>query len=171
MSTGNPESRNRTRRLLRVLGAVMVPAVAIVALAVPASADQQCRSFSSGVVCLTINRLSDGQYAVDLGIDVHMSRQDAQAIIDAPGDPFTAKVVGADTFFDNDLFGVPMVGIGATDESGLSADFHRVVLPSSLNEDDSPGDRVDEVFGRIRFVDPRTNLGRTFDTPEIHALF
>jgi len=44
--------------------------------------------------CLFIEKPNAGQWRhrVHMGIDYKMSRSDAQAIIDAPGDPFTAKM-------------------------------------------------------------------------------
>ncbi|MET9338932.1 hypothetical protein [Nonomuraea sp. NPDC003804] len=172
MVISSPASRGHTkRRLLRRL-AVLTTALAlpIVALAGPASAEQQCRAGNGAVVCLSIDGLANSTYAVHIGIDVSMSRQDAQAIIDAPGDPVSARVLGADTFDDN-LFSVPLTAVWASAESGLSAEFDIIVNPFQLDEDDAPGDRGDEVFGRVRFVDPRTNTSRTFNTPEIHRDF
>lgn len=173
MATSNPAPRGRTkRRLLRALGVVMAPAAAIVVMAGPAFAEQRaCDPKPTHNVCLTIYPLSDGNYKVTLGIDVHMSQQDAQAIIDRPGDPFTGKVLGSDSSHDPKqfLFNVPLDRVHATAGFGLSADFSTIVSPDHLNEDDSPGNRVDEVFGRVRLIE-RSAI-RDFDTPEIHNTF
>ena len=175
MTSTNPGARNRVKRhLLRALGAIMAPAAAIVVMAVPASAAplQACSGLTTSNSCLTIELRDDGNYDVSLGIDFYMSQQDAQAVIDAPGSPFTAKVVGVDSHSDlpQNLFSVPLVRLGASAQFGLSADFTTVVSPALLNEDDEEGNRVDDVQGVIRLVDARFG-SRTFNTPEIHAIF
>ncbi|MEU4559414.1 hypothetical protein AB0F72_13595 [Actinoplanes sp. NPDC023936] len=168
--------------LRRILIGAAATATALVvtaapALAAPASASslprQVCRGdgFGSGW-CLFIERAGE-QYRVHLGIDIFMSRSDAQAIIDAPGDPLSARVLGGDTWPDGDdnLFNVPITTLGASDGFGLSCDFDTVVGAQFLDEDNVPGNRGDEVFGRITFRNPLTKKNTTFDTPEIAETF
>ncbi|MBG0831492.1 hypothetical protein HS041_27520 [Planomonospora sp. ID67723] len=175
MATSKPASRDRTkRRLLRALGVVLAPVTAIVVMAGPAFAEQRaCTTRPTHNVCLTIYPLDDGNYKVTLGIDVHMSQQDAQAIIDRPGDPFTGRVFGSDSSNEPKqfLFAVPLDRdtVIATAEFGLSAGFSTIVSPDQLNEDNSPGNRVDEVFGRVRLIERAAS--RDFNTPEIHNTF
>jgi hypothetical protein len=132
----------------------------------PASAEMRCTGASASNVCLVINHVGNGIYDVHLGIDAHMSRQDAQAIIDAPGEPFSGKIYGADSSAQY-LFDIPVTDVGASTESGLSANFDITVSGAWLNEDSGR----DEIFGRIRLYDARTGTTRIFDTPQIHGSF
>lgn len=172
MTTSTTGSRNRVQgRLLKALSMAMASALGIVLMAVPASAEQRCTGNTSSNVCLTITPLGNRTYRVQIGIDYRIGLQAAQAIINAPGDPFTAVIKGDDELPDLTLFGVPLTGLGATASAGLSADFERVVPGSWLDEDQLPGWGDDDVYGQIKFVDPRTNARRTFDTPVIHDEF
>lgn len=141
--------------------------VAVMLTATPASADQRCNTTRISNVCLTIQHGGNSIYDVTLGIDVHMSRADAQEIINAPGDPFTGTVYGADDG-EEALFTIDITNLVATDEFGLSGEGFVTVGGSLLNED---RDGRDEVFGRIVLVDSRTGRERTFNTPEISRNF
>ncbi|SDX22749.1 hypothetical protein SAMN05421504_102732 [Amycolatopsis xylanica] len=163
-------SRPWKRRIARAAALTAAGASALVLTAVPSMAAQKCTGAAVANVCLAIDRLSNGEYAVHLGIDWHISKSDAAAII-LGGGPLTAEMIGDDAFSDDHLFTVPLTDAGASDASGLSIDFDRVVPASFLDEDDTPFDRVDEVFGRIRITDRRTNTTQTFDTPEFVQRF
>lgn len=158
----------------------------VVALAAPATAapsgpaplalpQQKCKvgAPNNSAWCLYIEKPNATQrrYNVRVNIDLKMSRADAQAIIDAPGEPFTAAMWGDDPSNNDYLFGVPMVTLSASDASGLSATFTSNVRGEALDEDDSIGDRGDEVWAKITFRDPRTGQARTFDTPNINDRF
>ncbi|MEV0387595.1 hypothetical protein [Nonomuraea sp. NPDC050643] len=175
MSTTTSRSHGRgRRRLLRLAAFVVAPLAAITALAAPAHADGplcgNARDPGGHNVCMWIDALGDDIYRVHVGIDVHMSVQDAQAIIDGSGgNPFVTKIFGADPFFDNAEFNLGLVVIGASQEAGLSADFERIVPKSWLNEDPGPGDR-DELFARVVLNDPRGG-SRSFRTPEWRQQF
>jgi hypothetical protein len=65
---------------------------------------------------------------------------------------------GQDTFSDDDLFPVFLTGIGAFDESGLSADFDVAVAQFSMDEDDDLFDDVDEVHADIDVRSRRPGL-------------
>jgi len=158
--------------------AAAVVMTATPALAAPSAAAalprQVCRGDGFGSSwCLFIERTSNGEFHVHLGIDVFMSRSDAQAIIDVPGDPFSARVLGRDSWPDSDdnLFNVPITVLGAADGVGLSSDFDTIVGGQFLDEDNVPGNRGDEVFGKITFRNPLTKTTSTFDTPEIDENF
>ena len=175
MSTSNPGSRpgsrGRARRgalraVLAVTGAV---AVAVGLMAAPAAAQQSCTGAADANVCLSIERLDDGNYAVHIGIDVRMSQQDAQAIIDQPGDPFTTWMMGSD-WFDDSLLSLPMTGLGAW-EGGLGADFDRVATSAELDEDSDWWDDDDEVFARIWLYDRRSGSTREFRSDTFHGTF
>jgi hypothetical protein len=160
------------RRLLRALAVVTAPALGIVLMAGPASAGQRCNYTSEYNACLTITRISTGQYKVLIGIDFHRYTQsEAQAIIRA--DPsrkfFYSLLYGADAVQDNIIAIMSTTRVGSS-EAGLSAEFERVVSASDLNEDPLPG-AFDEVYGEIHFTEPRTGAIRTFKTPEIAGLF
>ncbi|MEO3859828.1 hypothetical protein [Acrocarpospora sp. B8E8] len=149
----------------------MASVLGIVLMAGPASAaERKCAGNASYNVCLTIIPLGNRTFRVVLGIDYRIGLQAAQTIINAPGDPYFARIMGDDDVPDLTLFWVPLTGLGASAEAGLSADFERVVPGSWLDEDDLLGNR-DEVYGRITFVDPRNNKSRTFETPNIYDEF
>ncbi|MFD8493969.1 hypothetical protein [Amycolatopsis sp. NPDC059657] len=166
MSTSRPWKR----RITRAAAITAVGASALVMSAVPSMAAQKCTGAAEANVCLSIDRLSNGEYAVHLGIDWHISKSDAEAII-LGGGPLRAEMIGDDAFSDDHLFDVPLTDAGASDGFGLSIDFDRVVPAFFLDEDNTPFDRTDEVFGRIKITDRRTNSTRTFDTPEFVQRF
>jgi hypothetical protein len=95
----------------------------------PASASQGCTGqLPRSNVCLSISQLSDGNYAVHVGIDDVMSVPDCHAIVDPPGDPFFTVVMSGST----QLFFIPETDIGCSADFGLGADFDVTVLPSQL---------------------------------------
>jgi hypothetical protein len=162
------------RRLKRTLGLALAPTAAFVlmagVMAAPASAEQRCTGAAGSNVCLSIDDFNGG-FRVHIGIDVHMSLAQAQAILDAPGDPFSARMMGSDPLSDDVLFNVHLTDEGASAGSGLSADFDMVASRSQLNEDDSFFDDVDEVFGRVKLVDPGTGAVTFYNSPIISRVF
>jgi hypothetical protein len=145
----------------RRVAAVVAVAFATVALtATTASAQSACRSQVGSVNCFSIDPVGNGDYKVHLGIDVDMSRADAQTFIDHPGEEFSAKLYGDDPVWDNALKNVPVTWSAAWD-GGLSAEFD-VVLDRRVLDEDSDG--RDELYSLIRLWDPRTNTTRTFTT-------
>jgi len=151
--------------------ATLLAAGASVATAGPAAADQVCNSGTGYVTCFSLTRLDDGTIAVHLGIDVTMSRADAQAIIDSPGEEFSASIVGQDPAFDNTQMTVPVTWSQAWD-GGLSAEMDAIATFQQLNEDDGFFDGyLDELFGRIKLRDPRTQRTRTFTTRVITGYY
>jgi hypothetical protein len=165
--------RNRLHldRAGRVAVAVLVACGAMAVLAGPASAEQRCRSGPGYVTCFSLERMNNTNIAVHIGIDVHMSQEDAQAIINAPGEEFSAKVFGDDEFFDNALINVPVTWSAAGTE-GLSAEFDTVASWAQLDEDNSYwSGYVDELYASIKLVDPRTTVVRTFNTAIITGYY
>jgi hypothetical protein len=171
-----PACRLRARRALGRVGAALTALAVAAGLmtisAGPAGADQVCSSGSDHVICFNLTRMNGtSDITVHLGIDVHMSRQDAQAIIDSPGEEFSAVVIGDDPVYDNTQKSVPVTWSAAW-EGGLSAELDVVATFAELNEDDGFFDGyVDELFGRIRLVDPRTGRVRTFNSPTISGYY
>ncbi len=148
-------------RLVRVTLAAVIAVGALVVGATSASAAQSCRGVSgSHAICISVEPIGNNDYAVHIGIDVNMSRQDAEAILAPPGDEFLAKLYGDDTWFDNFLKYVPLTNSWAWD-GGLSAEFDGVVDGCVLDEDWDGGD---EVYGRVFLTDHRSGATRTFDT-------
>jgi hypothetical protein len=145
------EPRTRTKRsLLGVIAIIAATVAGMIALTGPAFATQRCGPAFASIVCLEIQKLSDGNYAVHVGIDYHISLQAAQEIIDQPGDPFfTVAMSGSTT-----LFFIPLTQLGASAD-GLGAGFDVTVLPSQL------GGRT--VFARMKLTDNRSGI-RFFDT-------
>jgi hypothetical protein len=168
-----PTNILRSRRLRRTLGLAVAPAAALVlmagVMAAPASAEQRCTGAPASNVCLSIENFNDG-FSVHIGIDIHMSRAQAQAILDAPGEPFSARMMGSDPVSDDVLFNVRLTGESAWD-GGLSADFDMNAARSQLDEDDSFFDDVDEVFGRVKLVDPGTGATIFYNSPIISRVF
>ena len=164
-------ARTRARRALLAAAATLLAVGTSITLASPASADQVCNSGTGWATCFNLTRLDNGTIAVHLGIDVTMSRADAQAIIDSPGQEFSASVVGQDPAFDNTQMTVPVTWSQAWD-GGLSAEMDAVATFQQLNEDDGFFDGyVDELYGRIKLFDPRTQRTRTFTTRVITGYY
>lgn len=159
------------RRLGRAAAVLALAGGTIGAMASPASAEQTCNSGTGYVVCFDLTRLPDGNIAVHLGIDITMSRQDAQAIIDSPGEEFSAKIYGDDPVWDNAQVSVPVTWSNAWD-GGLSAEFDMVATFAQLNEDDGYFDGyIDELYGQIKLWDPRYNRTRTFTSNNITGYY
>jgi hypothetical protein len=148
-----PRSRTK-RRLLQLLTGTVVVSGAIALTAVPASAAQTCTGRTDSNLCLSIDRRPDGNYAVHVGIDVHMPLEQAQEYVDDAGVPFGVWLRGDDGYLNEYLAWVPITDLVATAESGLSADFDTVVSGRSLDEDHGG---TDEVRARVTLVDTDTN--------------
>ncbi|SDJ06301.1 hypothetical protein [Nonomuraea jiangxiensis] len=171
----SPIQRKRSGRIGRMLIVTSAVLVAAVALAGPASADpppvNTCTGGTGHTICFSLDRQDDGNIAVHLGIDVAMSRADAQAIIDHPGEEFSAKIFGDDPVYDNGLVSVPVTWSAAWD-GGLSAEFDRVATFAQLNEDDGYFDGyIDELYGRIELVDFRSGQTRGFNSAVITGYY
>lgn len=170
-TTKDPGSRSRLkRRLVRLTVAVAAVAGAIGAMATPASAAQTCTGETASNVCLSINQLNDGTYAVHVGIDVHMSLAAAQEYIDDQGDPFQVVVKGDDKF-DDTLFSVPRTALSASSGSGLSGDFDVIVFGFQLDEDHDWWDNHDEVYAWITLTDTDTGNSVDFGSNQITGYF
>lgn len=149
------------RGVLRLLIAATAFLGAVGLMTGPASAAQTCTGRPDSNLCLAINGVGNGNFAVHVGIDVHMSRDEAQEYIDDPGDPFTVWIRGDDGEF---LFTLPTTALGASEESGLSGDFDRIVPGTALNEDSGQ----DEIVAFVILTDTDTNtVTRTFTSNPI----
>ncbi len=153
------------RGFLGLLTIAMASVLGIVLMSGPASAAQQCTYTADYNACLFITRQSTGDYLVRFGIDLRkLSKKEAQTIIDAPGHPFYANLIGSD-FKDEDFIGqISTTRVWASTESGLSGEGARVFSRSALNEDP---EGCDELYARIAFIDPRTGASRGWTTPQI----
>jgi hypothetical protein len=130
-----------------------------------------CRSqANSYIVCFSISQvgLAGPNFTVHVGIDVTMSRQDAQNIIDAPGQEFSATLYGEDPVFDDTLKAIRVTSSWAWD-GGLSAEFDTPASAELLDEDSS--DPTDEIFARVRLRIPSTGATRSFRTNNINEPF
>jgi hypothetical protein len=161
----NAPPRGRTkRRLPRALLAVAMTLGLVGAMAGTASAVQRCTGAADSNVCLRIEGVGNGLFAVHVGIDYHISGDEAREYIDDPGDPFTVWIRGQDNGPNEFLFTLPMTAIGASDEFGLGADFDLTVPGSWLNEDNG----TDEIVAVLTLTDTDTNtVTRTFRSPVI----
>jgi hypothetical protein len=154
------------KRIAPAVAAMAVTGGAVATMTTPASAywDQVCDSRSTHITCISINPGGSKHFMVHIGIDIYMSRADAQAIIDAYGEEFSAKVIADDPVYDNALFNMPVTWSAAGDH-GLSAEFDLDVWSSQLNEDNGFFEGyLDEVYANIKLYDPRTGVTRTYRT-------
>ncbi|MGC7097345.1 hypothetical protein ACPZ19_21940 [Amycolatopsis lurida] len=122
--------------------------------------------------CLRVTYIGGHDYAVHVGIDVYMSQADAEAIVAGPGNAFLpAILVGDDpgTASDDDLAQLPLTGEVAGSDH-LAAEFYAIVRDTVLNEDSSSGE-TDELYARIRYVDPRDGLTHGFFTGGVTGKF
>lgn len=165
-----PLNRRRRTVLARRVGGTITAAgiavAAIVGTASAASAASTCRSGTGYVNCFSINGSAFPN--VHIGIDVFMSPQDAQAMLDCPGQEFSAAIWGSDTFSDDFLFNMPLSEawvFSANGTSGLSAEFGTTVDAKMLDED---WDSDDDVYGKVKLRDCRTGQTRTFNTNQLH---
>ncbi|MBO3751831.1 hypothetical protein J5X84_37670 [Streptosporangiaceae bacterium NEAU-GS5] len=178
MTTSDRRLRTRRGRFAgaaRKLAVTSALAAATLTLASPAMAEPdpafECSSSSLHVICFGLDRQDDNTINVHLGIDIHMSRNDAEAILNAPGDELRAKIIGDDPVFDNSLVSVPITW-ALPGDNGISAEFDINVPWSTLNEDDGYFDGyIDDLFGRITLTDPRNGSTRTFTSPTIHGYY
>jgi len=85
--------------------------------------------------------------------------------VDQAGDPFVVRIVADDGIDSCPIFcgtviptllTLPMTGLGASSESGLSGDFEATVPGSWLNED--PPGQEDEIRAFVELWDRDTNI-------------
>ena len=164
-STAGVARGGSRRRRLGMLAVALVGAVSAVGLGTgTASAASSCTINSERGVCLAVDGVGGGNFRVHVGVDVHMSLAEAQEYIDDPGDPFVVKIV-ADDGIDScpilcgtvipTLFFVPMTGLSASAERGLSGSFDITVPGSALNDD--PAGEEDEIRAFVELWDRDTN--------------
>jgi hypothetical protein len=160
MATSIPTATNvrshlsTRRRPLQFLIAAATVISSVALTAVPASAAQTCTGRTDSNLCLFIDRRTDGNFTVHVGIDVHMPLDRAQEYVDDAGVPFTVWMRGDDGSLNEFLFRVPITALAASAESGLSADFETVVRGSALDEDRNS---TDEVRAQVTLIDTDTN--------------
>lgn len=158
------KQRSVLQRLVR-FGAIGLAALGMMTvMSGAAQADSGCKSNSEHVICFSITPAGGDQYDVHVGIDIFMSRADAQAIIDQDGDPADAWAMGDDPWFDNAEFRIPLTWAVAGDE-GFSAEFDIRVPYAALDEDSDGGD---ELYARVRLFDRRAGT-RTFTSPTLYS--
>jgi len=160
------KQRSVLQRLVR-FGAIGLAALGLMTvMSGAAEAKSTCSSSSKHVICFSITHVGGDQYDVHVGIDITMSQADAQAIIDQPGDPIDAWAMGADPFFDNAEFRIPLSWVNAW-EGGLSAEMDIRVPYAALDEDSDGGD---ELYARVRLFDQRVST-RTFRSSQLSSPF
>jgi hypothetical protein len=163
-------------KVLRTVMAVGLAAAVSLGTAGVASAARLGDSTCGGqanryTVCLYITS-ADSEYPithyvkVHVGIDVKMTQQDAQNIIDGGGQ-ITARMWGSDSIFDDNLKGVTLSWVSAW-EGGLSAEFNRYIWEGDLDEDP---EGVDEVYAKVELYIPSSGVTRTFRSPEVETTF
>jgi len=114
--------------------------------------------------CFSID--GSGFLSVRIGINIFMSPQDAQAILDCPGQNLHATLWGSDSFSDDYLTEIALNRTGVyagPDTSYLDVEFLDNVDTHVLDEDWGN----DEIFGRVQMHDCRSGQNRYFYTFEI----
>lgn len=170
------DSGKNKGRSWRALGALMLAVGSLAAAGVaPARADpagpQACQSQGASVNCIQIHWTDP--WTVRAGIDVTMSQELAQQIIECSGgNPFWGEVWGDDGDDGQQYRGyLPVVpGMVSAWEGGLSAELSRVFAASDLDED-GPSDNPDEIFIRIYVHDCVRNRELRFETLRIEHDF
>jgi hypothetical protein len=168
MSKPSLRPGRRARRLLTTATALLVTGAGLALTATSASAwsfPSVCAGNSEKNVCLEGYTPGNHMVQVHVGIDVYMSRQDAEAILAQPGSAFSAAMIGDDPSYDNYLTYVDLTWEVAWD-GGISAEFDRLIPASLLNEDNSWFDNRDEVYARVSLYDARSGTIRVFNTPD-----
>jgi len=124
---------------------------------------------NSYIICFSITQIgiAGPNFNVHVGINVDMSQQDAQNIIDAPGEAFSATLYGEDTFFNDTLKRIPVTFSSAW-EGGLSAEFDTFASAVTLDED---WDGTDEIFAHVTLHISPTDTNRYFRTNNINEPF
>ncbi|MEV4891183.1 hypothetical protein AB0K48_17515 [Nonomuraea sp. NPDC055795] len=156
-----------SRRLVAAISVLTATIATLMLFVAPPANAQSCRTDKNAVICLGITKAGPGIWDVHIGIDVTMSQSDAQAIIDAPGEPFSAKTFGEDPAFDNALFSVPVSWVSAW-SGGLSAEFDIRVGGNRLDEDNSWTDNKDDVYAKVWLVDARINRTHEYRSVTLH---
>jgi hypothetical protein len=163
----------KRRAIQFVLALAVVIGVSVATGGVAAAAgvgEQSCRSEANRyTICILISHLGLNDFEIYVGVDVTMSQQYAQSVIDLPGDPFSATMYGEDPIWDDTLMGLRLTGMWAW-SGGLSAEFYTVALKGMLNEDSGGGEQ-DEVFAKVWLFLPWPASSRSFRTTTINARF
>jgi hypothetical protein len=162
--------RRTVRRVVTAIGALAMASGTIALTAAPASAwslPQLCTGAAEANTCLS-GHTDIHAVQVHVGIDVYMSRADAEALIAQPGNALSAAMYGDDGSTEQFLFDLTPTFESAGD-TGIGAEFDMFVPASWLDEDSSWCDlpwcnNRDEVFARVTLTDARTGWSRTFDT-------
>ena len=129
-----------------------------------------CNYPAGSNTCLTIEWLYQNIFSVHVGIDISMTRQEAENHIRRmEGSPLIAYLVGDDGkgLLDEIRVHIPKTWTRATDD-GLSAEFDLRVGEPALDED-KMNEGLDEVYALVELVEPRGK--RRFTSGVIAASF
>jgi len=170
MSTTGTRRAPIRRRLTQFIAALAIVTGMSVATAGTASAanvgEWACDYNSYHNSCLYIANLGGNMYSVHVGIDIYMSQQDAQNIINSGFRP-TAALYGDDGSL-NYRTTIPLTGNPTAWSGGYSDEFDKVVSGSLLNEDD---DGVDEIIAKVSQYFPAAQRTVTYKTGEVKSSF
>ena len=154
------------RRAMGALGALVIAASVVAVTTSAALAQMACNWPPEGGsnTCLTLENQGAGIYNVRVGIDVYMSQQEAQYLIDVNGGlPFGVEVLAHDHDDPADdtsgLVEVNEIYQVSAGANGLFGNFERKISCHILNEDK---DGRDEVVVRVSLYDPRYPKPRQF---------
>jgi hypothetical protein len=153
--------RRWRRRAIGALGALVIAGSALaLTAAAAAAADPHCNYPYGSNTCLTLEDQGGGIYNTRVGIDIRMSQEEAQYLIDVNGGaPFGVEVLAHDHDDPaDDTSGLFEIGDEPDDlyqvsagANGLSGNFEEKVSCLIFNEDN---DGPDEVVARVTLYDP-----------------
>jgi hypothetical protein len=158
------------RRLVQVVAALAIVtglSVATAGTAVAANVGEwACDYDDHHNACLYITNLGDNMYLVHVGVDIYMTQQDAQNIINSGFLP-TATLYGDDGSSLSFVTTVPLAGSPTAWSGGYSAEFDTVVSGSQLDEDDG----VDEIVAKVRQWIPASQRTLVYKTGRVTSAF
>jgi hypothetical protein len=174
MNATRPRATTVMRRIAQFVAALAVVAGLGVVTAGTATAanvgEWACNYNAYSNTCLFITNLGSHRYAVHVGIDVHMTQQDAQNIVNSGYQP-TSTLWGKDGGLDADDYkaNIPISYVTAW-SGGLSAEFDTTVNQSLLNEDNGPNE-VDEIIAQVGIYIPAAQRTFVYQSGEVDSAF
>ena len=172
-TTPTPGTRRATvmRHIAQLIAALAIVTGLSLATAGTAMAtnvgEQACHGPGDYNACLLITNLGGNMYRVYVGIDIYMSPQAAQNIVNSGTQP-AATLYGADgsPSADDTLTTLPRRSFFVWSR-GLAIEFQKDVSGSLLNEDDG----IDEIIAKVSLYIPASGTTNTYETGQVTSAF